>query len=141
MNKDTIVASVIGFGLGLIAAITLWVVPRILPKISSAKPIPSVQESAPPSGSFVNNGLEITAPMDGEVTKESEITVTGKAPNAATVLVNTATETIAVIPDTAGNFSSKIILTEGANEISVAAFVDGKENSQHLFVYSFDDSE
>lgn len=122
MNKDVIVASCIGFGLGLIAAILLWIVPRVLPKLSPQKPHASVVASPQTEGS-----LEITSPKDGEIIKNDTVRVEGKsAIGTKLVILSTASGEYPTSPKEDGTFSAEIKLTEGATEIMVTTFDENK---------------
>lgn len=139
MNKDTVVASVIGFGLGLIAAVALWIVPKILPSITTSKTSQDqvlsetvAQNSPEPE---IGESLQITSPVDGEISKESKIKIQGKAPLDTLVLVTSASENLNSAIGSSGNFSVDLNLKEGANEIAVINISHGKQESQRILVY------
>lgn len=138
MNKDTVVASVIGFSLGLVAAIALWVVPKIMPKPNSSSQISDkTVNQEQPLASEVNgtSSFEITSPKDGEIVKSKDLNLTGKVTNATLVVVTTPTASLVLAPTEKGDFSTPLTLSEGANPITVAAYTGDSNESQKLFVY------
>lgn len=138
MNKDTVVASVIGFSLGLVAAIALWVVPKIMPKPNTSSQIADkTVNQEQPSASEVNgaSSFEITSPKDGEIVKSKDLNLTGKVTSATLVVVTTPTSSIVLTPSEKGEFSTSLTLTEGANPITVAAYTKDTNESQKLFIY------
>ena len=137
MNKDTVVASVIGFGLGLVAAIALWVVPRILPKTAPAASDTQVLSEQTPVQPSTTNSLEIISPKDGDILKTNTVTLKGKARVADLVIITTPKETAVASLDTNGNFSADISLDEGANQIVVGATSSKGQQTQQLDIYYF----
>lgn len=135
MNKDTVVASIIGFGLGLIAAIAIWVAPHILPKRSNTVNSPVVTDTASEEKPIEATILTINTPLDGEIAKSKEIEVKGKSQNTMVVSVSTSDETTIAHLGQDGEFSVKIVLTDGANEIDVTSISPTKQEHQQLFVY------
>lgn len=139
MNKDTVVASTIGFSLGLVAAIMLWVVPRIIPK-TTLKPTPAttaqvVEETD--DHTPAPTGLTITSPVDGEIVTDSSIKITGTAPAADTVTISSPEQSVVIIPEKNGEFSSSIKVVEGANQIVLSSFTKGQRDAKTLSVYHY----
>lgn len=137
MNKDTVVASVIGFSLGLIAAIALWVVPKIMPKPNTPSTISDSVNQEQPSASEVNgtSTFEIASPKDGEIVQSKDLTLSGKASNAKLIVVTTPSSSVVLEPSDQGEFSTPLTLSEGANPITIAAYTGDTNESQKLFVY------
>lgn len=134
MNKDTVVASVIGFGLGLIAAVILWVVPRIAPKTTAPKSTPqALSETA--ISSPTPAGFTISSLHDGEIAKSSSVLLEGKAPAGSLVVLDAPSDTQVVAPDKNGAFSISLTLAEGANQISVTNYYKGGQDNKTLSVY------
>jgi hypothetical protein len=138
MNKDTVVASVIGFGLGLVAAIVLWVVPRILPKTTSQTAKTENQAVAQVSPkSAVLGAFTIANPQDGEISKNKTIKIEGAAPKASVVIVSTASGSAAIAPKNDGSFSTNLDLNEGVNEVIITSLNPDKEEVKNLNIYYF----
>lgn len=137
MNKDILVASIIGFSLGLIGALALWVVPKILPNLSKlhASPSPSANvetlENQP-----VN--LEITSVKDGDIVKDETLSVDGKATKLDYLILNTFADQ-QILKPTEGTFSATLKLNEGGNQIVVTGYNQSSQVSKNLFVYYFSD--
>jgi len=138
MNKDTVVASIIGFSLGLIAAITIWVLPRIFPK-NLAKPTPNTQtnQSPAPLNGF---SLDITSNKDGDIVKTKTVNLVGKTTNAKFVIITTPTLNQVVKPGPNGEFEISLDLSLGGNQIAVSALDnDNQDITKDLYLYYFED--
>ncbi|RJR15229.1 hypothetical protein C4579_02885 [Candidatus Microgenomates bacterium] len=141
MNKDTIVASVIGFGLGLIAAIALWIVPRVLhkqPTTVTAAPETN-QEIALNNAPATQNTLTVTSPSDGEIVNEKALTISGNAQDALFVVVTTDSVNDVMELDNGGTFSTEVTLHEGSNEIAVTRYTASGEETKRMFVYYYEE--
>ncbi len=138
MNKDTVIASIIGFSLGLAAAIAVWILPRALPKTASPQSSnqnQAEQTSGEVAGSNNATNIDLLGPKDGEIAKDNEINLTGKtaADNLVTVVSPTSSGVIKPEPD--GSFSTKITLSEGANQIVITTLSDTQTQSKTITVY------
>lgn len=139
MNKDTVVASIIGFGLGLVAAIALWVVPRILPKLPHLKP-PAQQETTATTDSANNNtGLSISSPQDGTISQSDSTTVRGLASNTNLIVISTTEESQVITPAADGAYSASIELAEGNNEIVLSLISSSGTKIERINVFYFAD--
>lgn len=137
MNKDTVVASVIGFGLGLVAAIALWVVPRILPKtlpkLTEKAEIVQEEKSSPQTvGSF-----SINSPSDGEIVSDKNIKITGTSANDSLVIVATSSTSSAIVPGNDGTFSAQVELAEGSNEVVVTSYLKDKTDTKKMNIFFY----
>lgn len=139
MNKDTVIASFIGFGLGLIAAITLWVVPRILPKNPQTQPTIQ-QETTSNEQENKSKIFEISAPMDGSISESDTIKVSGSALGAQLIVIATATKNVVITPDASGNFSEDIGISEGGNNITITQYNETDYETKHLYIYYYPES-
>ena len=138
MNKDTVVASILGFGLGLIAAIMLWLMPKILPKTppsSPTSPLASIQASA--SSEPDKSEFKIDSPADGAIFTDESLTVKGEAPQASLVVAETQDQSQAVKTDKKDNFSTSLKLAEGGNYIVVTAYRNEKSDQKTLTVFYY----
>lgn len=72
-----------------------------------------------PSGTDYQSGISLTigAPADGSSVSMPTVTVTGKTAPGADVSVNDTD----LVADAGGNFSTKLVLDEGENTITVVA--------------------
>lgn len=138
MNKDLLVASSIGFGLGLIAAIMLWVVPRMMPKnvISDKKPDTAISETVSQASPATSGPLTLEV-IDGTVVESADFSVKGKANDATLVIVATPTSYEAVTPNESGAFDTEIELSKGANHIAVTSYNDTQTTTQEVDVFYY----
>lgn len=135
MNKDTVVASIIGFGLGLVAAIAIWVAPHIIPKRTNTVNTPIASQETSDNNQVETLTLDVPMPHDGDIAKTKEIEVKGKTQNATLVTVSSNDDTFVTTASQNGEFTVKINLSEGANEINVTSLTPNKQEHQQLFVY------
>ncbi len=125
-GRETIMAGVAGFVVGLLAAWAVWSLPQILPQkkapVAVESPAPNIAEAF---------SLTLSQPEDGSLIDTDEVNISGKTQAGATVVINgpLADEVIEATSD--GSFSSKLTLEEGANEINVTAYAtDGSEKTE-----------
>lgn len=136
MNKDTLVASALGFGLGLIAAIALWVVPRFLSNAApepSEAPVAIIEEEAQPSP--VSEGFGITSVENGQIIDSDSVDIAGDAPDSSLVSITSVSESIVTTPDDDGKFTSSLTLDEGANHFVVTSFNESGQEELSLFLF------
>ncbi|MEK7577207.1 MAG: hypothetical protein AAB492_01135 [Patescibacteria group bacterium] len=144
MNKDALLATIIGFGVGLILTGLVFLGPSLfksfpsfsLPKISWPKFFTSQSSATPTPTPIKTSGtLMIEAPLPDSIELRSETLVSGKTkPRAIVVVETTDTETVVVANDL-GAFATKITLSEGKNELVVSSH-EGKEvQTQTLTVF------
>lgn len=138
MNKDTITASIIGFGLGLVAAIALWIVPRILPK-NTPGPTPETSvisaASDTPASPTTSTKISLDSPLSGAIVNAKSVAVSGQAAGAKLVVVTTPGTSQVLKPTPDGKFSADLELTEGGNQIAVIAYLENETASENLTVF------
>lgn len=126
-GKETILAGVAGFVLGLAAAWAVWSLPQILPQKKS----PTIVEQSPAPSLAEGFSLTLAAPEDGALSDSGEVTVSGKTQAGATVVISGPSADDVLEASSDGSFTTKVTLDEGANEISVTAYAtDGTEKSE-----------
>lgn len=136
MNRDTVIASVIGFGLGLVAAIALWVVPKMLPKADDSPKVTQQETKAEVAGKTSDTSVfSISTPQDGSITDKKSVNVAGLANDAHLVVVSTASQSAVITPSANGEFKADIDLTEGVNEIIVTKYAKDQDEQQKVMVY------
>ena len=139
MNKDTVVASIIGFGIGLVAAVALWVVPRILPKTQPTSP-KSPETVAEKTAEKNNSSFTLSSPGDAEITKDKTVKIEGTASADSVIVISSATGSNTLTPKDNGSFSTTLELTEGANQMVVTSIAGNKEESKNIFIYYYPDT-
>lgn len=143
MNKDTVTASVIGFGLGLIAAIALWIVPRLLPKTSPlVTPVETVSEESTASSTLDNNNdsISITDLQDGMIVKSNSLSIRGQSNNLTLLIVSNSTESFVVPLKSNGDFETAFTLAEGNNDLIFTVIDSNKKISHKNYqIFYFED--
>lgn len=140
MNKEVIIAIVVGLAFGLIAALTILFAPQLFAKlypknkntvqeeIKKSKP----QEPAPE----VEAELTIEEPEDRLVTNKTPVKLKGVTKPSDKIVVLSLTDEAVVAADDRGEFTVEIDLAEGRNDIQVVAYGKGREPEvKELVVY------
>lgn len=142
MNRDALLASLIGFGIGLLITGILLVGPNVIKGFPTIK-LPPIAFSLPkkneakttPTATPTPAVLGITSPTNEETVSTSDLVVTGVAPTSSTVVVAGPNDEDVVVMKDDGKYAGKITLTEGKNDIVVTSYVNGKGSSQNVVVY------
>lgn len=144
MNKDALLATVIGFGVGLILTGLIFLGPTAIksfpsfqfPKFSWPKFSSSTLTSKPtPTPAKKDAPLTIEAPLADSIETRNETLVSGKTtPRAIVVTQTNDTETVVEANDE-GAFATKITLSEGRNDIVVTSYKDKTIQTQAVTVF------
>jgi hypothetical protein len=141
MNKDAVLATLIGFAIGLTITGIIIVAPSVaknapkfpvpafpklslpsLPKLGSKSPAPQpTPGKSSVKGAETTGVLAIDAPIPETVESADVTTVTGKAPAQSRILVQTPVEDVVSETSDNGTFTVKAGLKEGKNDITVTA--------------------
>ena len=142
MNKDALLATIIGFGIGLVITGALLLGPTLsasfpafsLPKINFPK---FNQQSAQPTLPAQPKELAvvITSPLAEAIEPNDTVLVSGTTLPEALVVVSGASDEDVVKTNGDGAYAGKIALTEGENIITVTAYKDGSTASQTVTVF------
>lgn len=124
MNKDTVLASTIGFGLGLVVAIALWIIPRFVTTSPSTSPSPTQTTQ-----SEEQTELLIKKPIDKEMVTNKKITIEGTSGRGIVVVGSPLEETVSKL-DAPGSFQTNVSLEEGENEITITSYLPTGEVNQ-----------
>lgn len=146
MNKDALLATIIGFGVGLVIAALVFLGPTMmknaprfsLPNLSfmmswlklkssgSAQPTPTPQQ---------NMALTIQSPLPDSIETKNETLISGSVtPHSIVVIEGESAETVAVANDQ-GSFAGKIALNEGKNDIVITSYTKDAVQTQTVTVY------
>lgn len=145
MNKDALLATVIGFGVGLVIAALVFLGPAMfknMPQIhmpdfsafmnkfavqkNSAKPTPTPKP---------NETLSIQSPLAESIEQNNESLISGSTlPNAVVVIEGEGTENV-VVANAEGAYAGKISLGEGKNEITVTSYAGANAQRLSVIVY------
>lgn len=144
MNKDAILATIIGFGVGLIIAALVFLGPSLIknfpgitfPDLSGimAK-FTSSDNTKPTPTPKPGEGLTIQSPLPEAIEPKNETLVSGTTlPDAMVVIETDGTETV-VIANAQGAYAGKITLGEGKNDITVTSYAKETVQTQTVTVY------
>jgi len=141
MNKDALLATLIGFGIGLLITGLLLVGPNItkaLPKVI----LPTItffqpkQKSTPaPTPTPSQFSVTIESPLAETIENSTDVLVSGVTSPGSTVVIAGSVDDTAVVAQTDGKYAGKITLTEGKNDIIVTAYRQTNQASQTVTVY------
>ena len=138
MNKDALLATLIGLGIGLVITGSLLLGPNVtksiaLPKFSfgSPKQKPVVAPASAPKDFFVS----IDSPLADDIASKEELLVSGKTLADAMVVVQGPKDEEVIKAKNDGVYAAKITLAEGKNDIAVTAYKDAKQVTQTVTVF------
>jgi hypothetical protein len=141
MNKDAILATIIGFVIGLFITGLILVGPKILhllPKVQINFPTISwFQPKTPPKETSVQIEFSVTidSPLPESIESEKEMLVSGSTFNGSTVVIEgNTTEAIVTVKED-GKYAGKITLIEGKNDITVTSYNKDKKATQTVTVF------
>jgi hypothetical protein len=141
MNKDAVLATLIGFGIGLLITGLLLLGPNItksLPKINfpaisflQPKQKPAVTPTPTPSQFAVS----IESPLADAIENTSDLLVSGVTSPGATVVIAGSVDDTVATTQADGKYAGKVTLTEGKNDITVTSYSQTKQANQTITVY------
>lgn len=142
MNKDAILATVIGFGVGLLIAAAIFLGPSLiknfpritLPNISAIKGKTN-EQTKPAQKPVLTDTLTIQSPLSEAIEPKNETLVSGSVTPDSTVVIETEGTEAVVVSNAQGSFAGKIALGEGKNDIIVTSYTKGKAQTQTVTVY------
>ncbi len=144
MNKDALLATLIGFGIGLLITGVLLVGPSLvkgLPKLSlphisfSLPKMPAAQVKPTPTpkqGAFL---LTIDSPLADAIEQNSDVLVSGKTNSGATVVIAGPIDEAVVAVKQDGTYAGKVKVQEGKNDITVTGYVKAEQKALTVTVY------
>lgn len=142
MNKDAILATLIGLVLGLtIAGIFIFgpTILKALPNVSLPKvtlPQTAPQSSPAPSPEPKAFGVTITAPLPDAVEPKEEVVVSGMTEAGVTVVIQGPHDEDVILAGADGAYAGKITAVEGKNDITVTAYgSDSRQTQSSVTVY------
>lgn len=149
MNKDAIVATLIGFGVGLVVTGLVLYGPSLtksikiphvaFPKISFSLPNwfskPTPAPTPQPTG-LKDHAVIIESPLPEALEQEETLLVSGTTSSDATTVIASGSDEIIIKANGEGKYAGKITLVEGKNDIMVTSFdTKGKSATQTVTVY------
>ena len=145
MNKDAVLATIIGFGVGLIIAGLVFLgpsllkdMPRIsLPDLSFLSTIIQGKKNPQPASKAtpIHYTFTVESPLDESVELREETLISGTTtPESIVVLEGETNETV-VIANTKGAYAGKLTLSEGKNVLTITSYADKKKETKTVTVY------
>lgn len=143
MKKETYAAIVLGIVLGLTAAVVM-IVKTKESKISKNTPFPSVAPLETPVAPIKSSNLQsfdIAEPENNVVVNKNSITIKGKAPKNALIIIQSPIKDISFSSENE-EFSQEIPLAFGENVIHITVYSKDREvnsREKELKVYYLDE--
>ncbi len=146
MNKDAILATIIGFGVGLVIAGLIFLGPTVLknlphvslpalPKFSLALPGAAHPKPTPKTTGTPSDTLTIESPLADSIEPKNELLISGSAaPNAVVVLEGENGEAV-VVANNQGAYAAKLTLGEGKNDLVVTSYSGKNVQTQSVTVF------
>lgn len=141
MNKDALLATLIGLGMGLLITGIIVVGPHLLSGLPKLK-MPTFSFSFPKKSQPVTPmptpgviALTITSPVAESVVAKSELLVSGTAPIGSVVVVQGPTDEDVTNADVNGKYAGTVTLSEGKNDVTVTSYANNKHDTQMVIVY------
>lgn len=139
MNKDALLATMIGFIVGLVITGVLMFAPRFaefLPKFNL--PSFSMGQTSPtlsPTPDEKNPGFSIDSPLPDGIESTSPVLVSGTTEEGATVIIQTDADDEVVLAGSDGKYARKIALLEGKNDLTVTSYGPTKTETKTIVVF------
>lgn len=137
MKKEILVAIIIGFFIGVITALTVTNLPKLISGIKfqtvTQSPTPTISQI---QESVINPDINIESPKDESVSDTKSVNISGSTDKNNTVLIESADDQVAEIASDSGRFSTKMNLREGVNTIYLTVYdQSGNSNTKTLNIY------
>ncbi len=140
MNRDAILATLIGFGVGLFIMVVILFGPSLvkkfpavsLPKLS----IPKITRSQPtPTPTPGPKPLTIQSPLPDSLESKAKIVVSGTTQPDSLVVVEGPSDEAVVKTNGEGKFAGEVTLSEGKNELIVTSYANQKAERKTVTVF------
>lgn len=141
MNKDALLATLIGLGLGLFITGIFVLGPQLakslphiaLPKITLPQTKPQKQIAATPTPTPIV--FSISSPLPETIELSDQLVVSGTAPKESLIVVQGSVDDDVIRVNGDGKYAAKVTLAEGKNDLVVTNYADGKNATQTVTVY------
>lgn len=143
MNRDALLATIIGFCIGLLITGAFLVGPNLvksfpkleLPDFALLWSKEKTMVTPTPVADEKSSGLTITSPLEGAIEQNDELLVSGSATAGATLIIAGPTDETVVTAGSDGTFAGKTMLSEGENTIVVTGYHKNTQESQSVIVF------
>lgn len=142
MNKDAIMATVIGFGIGLLITAAILFAPGAIGLISTIR-LPKLTQTnntigvspTPAQDNQSISGLTIESPLPDAIAPSDTIFVSGNAKPGSVVVLETPDGAVVSQANEQGKYAADVLLSEGKNDIVVTSYDTGVEESKTITIY------
>lgn len=142
MNKDAIMATVIGFGIGLLITAAILFTPSAislfstikLPKLTQTNSTDAVSPTPAQDNQSIS-GLTIESPLPDAIAPSDTILVSGNAKPGSVVVLETQDGAVVSQASAQGKFAAEVSLSEGKNDLIVTSYDKGAEESKTITIY------
>lgn len=144
MNRDAILATIIGFGVGLIIAGLVFLGPSLFKNFKFSMPDLSFitklfqrtegSETAPAKDPESGN-LTVESPLADTIEPAEESLVSGTFRPEAVIVISGETDESVTVANNEGAFAGKITLKEGRNDLIVTGYADDISESVSVTVF------
>jgi len=149
MNRDAIIATLIGFAIGLVITGMILLGPTITRQLPGIR-FPQIQwptitlpsfpgfgsKSAPsPAPTNAPPALTIDAPLPDTIEPKDTLIVSGTAPAGSVVVVGGPVDEAATHATAEGKYAAQVSILEGKNDISVTMISATQQVTQSVTVY------
>lgn len=138
MKRDITLAIIVGFIFGVIVALILTNLPKIVKegiKLQSSKPIatPTIIQVKNTTSSIE---LTVDSPKDESISDTKIIEVSGSTKPSTTVFIESEIDQMTVESNDSGGFAGKVILSEGVNTIFLTVYDEaGNSITKNLNIF------
>jgi len=140
MKQERVILSFIMVIIGLLVAGVAFYIYQGTKSGSSSKTSISVA-SPTPTPITASVYLNVDSPINESIVDNKTVTISGKTTPGATIVIITNSDQKVIAPSGVGDFSTTVIINNGANLIRVTSFgPDGQsETTQRTITYSLED--
>jgi len=138
MNKDALLATIIGFGVGLVIAGLVFLGPTVatyLPRISMPSLPKTSKPKTTPKANNKPNTISIESPLPESIEPKNETLLSGKTTPNAIVVLEGENDEVVVIANAQGAYAGKLTLGEGKNDLKVTSYAGKNVQTQSVRVY------
>lgn len=140
MNKDALLATIIGFGIGIVITVVILFTPNLakyfpnlhLPSFSSPTTKTNTQKKNTSTNGIVSFSVE--SPTEEAIVDKAVLLVSGTAKDQTIIVLEGQLDEKVVEPKD-GKFAGEVTLAEGKNTITVTNYQDSTPESKTITVY------
>lgn len=141
MNRDALLATLIGLALGLTITGILIVGPQLAKSFPNIK-LPALgflrssgKSATPPENQAKTVAFSVTSPLPEAIEGNDQLVVSGTAQPQALVVVTGVLDDDVIAVGADGKYAGKITLAEGKNDIAVTQYIAGKPTLNNVTIY------